>query len=95
MCSLYRELTLNVKDEQLDKISVLFPSENYIFGKFDTFCKRLEKITDMIHTIEMFAGLPDIKIEGIDTITVRYKTIVDSSKKKNYDILDHRKGEVC
>ena len=48
----------------------------------------------MIHTIEMFAGLPDIKIEGIDTISVRYKTIVDSTKKKNYDILDHRKGEV-
>ncbi|XP_070190341.1 dynein axonemal heavy chain 5-like isoform X2 [Littorina saxatilis] len=68
-------------------------SENYIFGKFDTFCKRLEKITDMINTIEMFAGLPDIKIEGIDVISVRYKTIVDSSKKKNYDLLDHRKGE--
>ena len=48
----------------------------------------------MIHTIEMFAGLPDIKIEGIDTISVRYKTIVDATKKKNYDILDHRKGEV-
>ena len=48
----------------------------------------------MIYTIEMFAGLPDIKIEGIDTISVRYKTIVDSTKKKSYDILDHRKGEV-
>lgn len=49
----------------------------------------------MVNTIEMFAGLPDIKIEGIDTIGVRYKTIVDGAKKKNYDILDHRKGEVC
>ncbi|XP_076466904.1 dynein axonemal heavy chain 5-like [Babylonia areolata] len=68
-------------------------SENYIFGKFDTFCKRLEKITDMINTIDMFAGLPDIKIEGIDTISMRYKTIVDTTKKKSYDILDHRKGE--
>lgn len=55
----------------------------------------MEKITDMVNTIEMFAGLPDIKIEGIDTIGVRYKTIVDGAKKKNYDILDHRKGEVC
>jgi len=68
-------------------------SENYIFGKFDTFCKRLEKIKDMINTMEQFAGLPLIKIEGIDTLIVRYKTIVDTTKKKNYDILDHRKGE--
>ncbi|XP_046353935.2 dynein axonemal heavy chain 5-like isoform X1 [Haliotis rufescens] len=68
-------------------------SENYIFGKFDTFCKRLDKIIDMINTIEMFAGVQDIKIEGIDTIIVRYKTIVDVTKKKNYDVLDHRKQE--
>ncbi|KAK3724620.1 hypothetical protein RRG08_041104 [Elysia crispata] len=68
-------------------------SENYIFGKYDTFCKRLEKIKDMIDIMEQFAGLPRIKIEGIDTIIVRYRTIVDTTKKKNYDILDHRKGE--
>ncbi|KAI8792083.1 dynein heavy chain 5, axonemal [Biomphalaria glabrata] len=68
-------------------------SENYIFGKFDTFCKRLEKIKDMVNTMEQFSGLPSIKIEGIDTIVVRYKTIVETTKKKGYDILDHRKGE--
>ncbi|KAK3576985.1 hypothetical protein CHS0354_005992 [Potamilus streckersoni] len=68
-------------------------SENYIFGKFDTFCKRLERIADIVNTIEMFAGLGDVKIEGIDSIAVRYKTVVDQIKKKNYDILDHRKQE--
>ncbi|KAL5009929.1 hypothetical protein ScPMuIL_012234 [Solemya velum] len=68
-------------------------SENYIFGKFDTFCKRLERLTDMVNTMEMFADLSNVKIEGIDTITVKYKTIVDNTKKKNYDVLDHRKGE--
>ncbi|XP_023932721.1 dynein heavy chain 5, axonemal [Lingula anatina] len=68
-------------------------SENYIFGKFDTFCKRLEKIGDMVNTMENFAGLGDIRIEGIETLAVRYKTIVDSAKKKSYDILDHRKGD--
>lgn len=31
-------------------------SENYIFGKFDTFCRRLEKIRDMMNTIEAFSG---------------------------------------
>jgi dynein heavy chain len=69
-------------------------SENYIFGKFDTFCKRLDKIIMMINTMDSYSGLPDVKIEGIDTIVVRYKTVCDGAKKKNYDILDHRKSEV-
>ena len=69
-------------------------SENYIFGKFDAFCKRLEKINDMIDTMTAFSGLQEIKIEGIESIVARYKTIVESVKKKSYDILDHRKTEV-
>ena len=40
-----------------------FLSENYIFGKFDAFCKRLEKIDDMLNTMENLAGLNNIKIE--------------------------------
>ena len=69
-------------------------SENYIFGKFDTFCKRLERIADMMNTIEMFSGLANVKIEGIEVTAVKYKNIVEQAKKKNYDILDHRKAEV-
>ena len=72
----------------------MFFSENYIFGKFDTFCKRLERIADMMNTIENFSGLGEVKIEGLDIIVVKYKTIVDNAKKKTYDILDHRKAEV-
>jgi len=83
----------HLKDTRWYVISTTF-SENYIFGKFDTFCKRLERIADMINTMEMFAGLGDVKIEGIDVIVVKFKTIVDNAKKKNYDILDHRKAEV-
>jgi len=48
----------------------------------------------MVNTMEMFAGLADIKIEGIESIAVKCKTIVDQTKKKSYDVLDHRKGEV-
>lgn len=69
-------------------------SENYIFGKFDAFCKRLEKINDMLNTMETFAGVNNIKIEGMETMIVRYNSIVTSVKKKGYDLLDHRKGEV-
>ncbi|XP_077977872.1 dynein axonemal heavy chain 5-like isoform X2 [Glandiceps talaboti] len=68
-------------------------SENYIFGKFDTFCKRLERIADMVNTMENLSGLSDIKIEGIESISVRFQGIIATYKKKSYDILDHRKGE--
>jgi len=40
-----------------------FLSENYIFGKFDAFCKRLEKIDYMLNTIENLAGVNNVKIE--------------------------------
>ncbi|XP_071819604.1 dynein axonemal heavy chain 5-like isoform X1 [Apostichopus japonicus] len=68
-------------------------SENYIFGKFDTFCKRLERIMDMLNIMECLGCLGDVKIEGIDSLFVRFQGIVATYKKKNYDILDHRKGE--
>lgn len=48
----------------------------------------------MMNTIEMFSGLGDVKIEGIEVIAVKYKNICEQAKKKNYDILDHRKAEV-
>ena len=38
-------------------------SENYIFGKFDAFCKRLEKIDDMLNTMENLSGLTTFKLE--------------------------------
>ena len=40
-------------------------SEMYIFGKFDTFSKRLQKIIDMFETFELYSHLSDSKIEGM------------------------------
>ncbi|KAI1889393.1 hypothetical protein AGOR_G00179320 [Albula goreensis] len=68
-------------------------SENYIFGKFDTFCKRLEKIADITSTMESLSALQHLKIEGIEKIYVRYTTIVTSTKNKAYNVLDHRRLE--
>ncbi|KAE8597580.1 hypothetical protein XENTR_v10016521 [Xenopus tropicalis] len=68
-------------------------SENYIFGKLDTFCKRLEKISDISNNLESLADLQTIKIEGVEKISIRYETIVTNTKSKSYDVLDHRKQE--
>ncbi|KAM6971581.1 LOW QUALITY PROTEIN: dynein axonemal heavy chain 8-like [Tautogolabrus adspersus] len=68
-------------------------SENYIFGKFDAFCRRLEKIADMATMLESLATLQNMKVEGIEKIYVRYQTVVSTTKSKTYDILDPRKLE--
>ena len=39
-------------------------SEMYIFGKFDTFKRRLQKIIEMFDTMEVYSHLTDSKIEG-------------------------------
>ena len=39
-------------------------SEMYIFGKFDTFTRRLKKIMEMFDTMEMYSHLSESKIEG-------------------------------
>uniref|UniRef100_A0A8B9DK17 Dynein axonemal heavy chain 5 n=1 Tax=Anser cygnoides TaxID=8845 RepID=A0A8B9DK17_ANSCY len=69
-------------------------SENYIFGKYDTFCKRLEKISDMSNIMESLLELQRIKIEGIEEISTHYQSIATNTKSKKYDVLDHRKQEV-
>ncbi|KAF4790048.1 hypothetical protein TURU_143619 [Turdus rufiventris] len=81
------DLKKNPSDRQLDI------SENYIFGKFETFCKRLEKISDMSNTMESLLELQRINIEGIDKITTQYQSIATNTKSKQYDVLDHRKKE--
>ncbi|XP_078482966.1 dynein axonemal heavy chain 8 [Ciona intestinalis] len=66
-------------------------SEMYIFGKFETFCRRLNKITELLQTIEVFSMLSESKIEGIDSLANKFQSVVSNTKKKPYDILDHRK----
>ncbi|KAI4787750.1 hypothetical protein KUCAC02_036273 [Chaenocephalus aceratus] len=68
-------------------------SENYIFGKFDAFCRRLEKIADMASSLESLAALQHMKVEGIEKIYVHYLSIVSTTTSKTYDVLDHRKLE--
>ncbi|XP_061590629.1 dynein axonemal heavy chain 5-like [Cololabis saira] len=68
-------------------------SQRHIFGKFDDFCRRLEKIADMMSTLESLAALGKIKVEGVEKIFGRYCTLVNTTKSKTYDILDHRKLE--
>ncbi|XP_030249745.1 dynein heavy chain 5, axonemal isoform X1 [Sparus aurata] len=77
-------------------------SEMYIFGKFDTFQRRLNKILEMFSTISTYAALQDSKIEGLETVATRFQTtemqgkweaIVLNMKKKHYSFLDQRRTD--
>lgn len=48
-------------------------SEMYIFGKFDTFQRRLNKILQMFGTISTYSALQDSKIEGLETMATRFQ----------------------
>ena len=63
----------------------------YIFGKFDTFSRRLEKIMHMFELIDSYSKLGESKIEGIERYSTRFMVIINVIKKKTYDLLDHRK----
>ena len=66
-------------------------SETYIFGKINTFARRLQKVIDMMSTLKSFQSLGLSKIEGIDMLYAKFQLIITTMKKKPYDILDYRK----
>ncbi|KAF4103547.1 dynein axonemal heavy chain 5 isoform X1 [Onychostoma macrolepis] len=68
-------------------------SEMYIFGKFDTFQRRLNKILNMFSTITTYNSLQDSKIEGLETMATRFQAIVLTMKKKQYSFLDQRRTD--
>ena len=63
----------------------------YIFGKFDAFCKRIQKVIDMFSIIDKFSLLETLGVEGMDSMIKKFSTILSAMQRKPYEILDHRK----
>ncbi|RLW06918.1 hypothetical protein DV515_00004295, partial [Chloebia gouldiae] len=63
-------------------------SEVYIFGKAEAFCRRLEKIMEMIAIEQNFNALTQCAIEGIDLMAVKFKNVYHIFQKKPYNTLD-------
>ncbi|XP_010139316.1 PREDICTED: dynein heavy chain 5, axonemal-like, partial [Buceros rhinoceros silvestris] len=68
-------------------------SEMYIFGKFETFHRRLVKIIDVFNTMKTYSVLQGSKIEGLEGMITKYESIVDVMKKRHYNFLDQRKTD--
>ncbi|KER25690.1 hypothetical protein T265_06922 [Opisthorchis viverrini] len=80
-------LKLNPSGRQFDF------SENYIFGKFDTYCNRLRKLVRLLDLMDKFAVLNDLKVEGIETIVLRYKSLCENMNKKSFDGVDQNRRD--
>ncbi|NXM06845.1 DYH8 protein, partial [Tyrannus savana] len=97
MCLLkeYQKCFREAKQEILETLGekAFEVSEVYIFGKSEAFCRRLEKITEMIAIEKTFSALSLCAIEGIDLMAVKFKNIFHIFQKKQYDVLDPQNTE--
>uniref|UniRef100_A0A182YK77 AAA+ ATPase domain-containing protein n=1 Tax=Anopheles stephensi TaxID=30069 RepID=A0A182YK77_ANOST len=97
---IYRETYHSVKSQPFlpDQIPFAF-SENYVFGKFDTFCDRLSKIIAMFNLIDDYNHLFERRLEGLllgealeDAMNTFDEAKVEIIMKK-YDYLDQRNAD--
>lgn len=75
-------------------------SENFVFGKFDTFCERLQKIIAMFNLIDDYNYLFERRLEGLllgealeDAMNQFEEAKKEVVNKQLYDYLDHRNVE--
>ena len=69
-------------------------NESAIFGKFDLFVRRVEKLIEMFSTVEQFSVLATHNVEGMEGLMNSFRQIVDEFKRKPYELLDYQKGQV-
>eukprot|EP00960_Hanusia_phi_P046745 758011-Hanusia_phi.AAC.1 len=66
-------------------------NETQIFGKLDSFIKRVQKVLDMFVTFNQFKSLASHNIEGMEFLVKTFFDIMSEFKRKPYDLLDYDK----
>ncbi|XP_072395911.1 dynein axonemal heavy chain 8 [Diabrotica undecimpunctata] len=65
-------------------------SEMYIFGKFESFKRRMEQIVFVLRTTTKYSILQSSTIEGIDEFAKRFIDFHHKISVQKYDALNHR-----
>ncbi|KAK9877873.1 hypothetical protein WA026_020099 [Henosepilachna vigintioctopunctata] len=74
-------------------------SENYVFGKFDTFCKRLSRIITTFNLIDDYTKLFKKRMEGLllgdalEEVIQKFTELKSIVINKKYDYLDQRNAD--
>lgn len=97
---IYRETYYAVRAQPFLPNQIPFGfSENFVFGKFDTFCERLQKIISMFNLIDDYNLLFERRLEGLllgEALEDAMNQFEEAKKEvvgKRYDYLDHRNTE--
>ena len=93
----YREAYHHVQNKEDGNQTRRFNfSEQSIFGRFDSFCKRLENLLEMYKKVKMFSEIFATKLESLlpeETVSVDekgFENAVSLLKARDYDFLDFR-----
>ena len=89
----YKECFLASKDKLSGGQRQFEISEMYVFGKFFSFCRRLDQIKEAVDITQQFVSLKDSHIEGIEILANKLFYLIAAFRKKPYNPLDHRKIE--
>ena len=54
---------------------------------------RLERLTDLLHTVDVYESLGLSRLDGIETFNQRFMLLFSTLKKKPYDVLESRKAD--
>ena len=87
----YRQV--KAKLEQQTKGNQFDFSENHIFGKFELFCKRIQKLIDMFNTVRQFSTLATHNLDGMESLIKNFFKIVQDFKNKKYELLDFTRNQ--
>ncbi|XP_060805314.1 dynein axonemal heavy chain 8 [Amyelois transitella] len=93
--SFYRECYTETQKEMMEAADErpFDCSEMYIFGKFETFKRRLLKITDLFQTYITYYVLNKTTLEGIEEYAANFNKLFKTISTKTYDALDHRRPD--
>ena len=68
-------------------------SETYIFGKINSFVRRIERILELMQIWRSWSTLERSHIEGIEMLNSKLQFLIGNVKKKTYDVLDYGKSD--
>ncbi|XP_045484350.1 dynein axonemal heavy chain 8 [Pieris rapae] len=93
--SFYRECYNETQQEMMEAADErpFDCSEMYIFGKFETFRRRLLKIIDLFQTYITYYVLNKTTLESIEEYAANCNKLFKTISTKTYDALDHRRPD--
>jgi len=67
--------------------------DHQLFGKFDSFCKRLTKLIELFTTIKQFEDIKKHKLDSMEIIENKYDTYLENFKQKTGKLLEFQKTQ--